>query len=107
MLLLLLFALFAGSQFVPAYFHAYQFNDACVQEVRFAVSTRKTPERISDDVLAKAKEYDIDLPPENIHLIRRGPAFTLQVDYVIPIDLRVYKHDLSFHISEDGELFDQ
>ncbi len=107
MLVLFVLALFAGSQIVPAYFHAYQFNDAVGQEVRFAVSTRKTPEQVRTDVVTKSKEFEIEINPDDIHLTRRGPAFNLELDYIIPIDLRVYKHNLSFHISEDGELFDQ
>jgi hypothetical protein len=107
MLVLLVFALFAGSEIIPAYFHAYQFNDAIREEVRFAVSTRKTPERIRTDIVEHAKEFDINLNEKQIHLTRRGPAFTVDFDYVVPINLRIYQHDLMFHVSEDGELFDQ
>ena len=28
----------------------------------------------------------------------------LELDYRFPIDLRVYQHDLEFHVSEAGEI---
>jgi hypothetical protein len=107
MLLLLVVALFVGSKIIPALLHAYQFNDEIKQEVRFAVSTRKTTEMIRADVVQKSKDYDISISPKDLHFTRRGPAFTLQLDYVVPIDLKIYKRDLTFHVLEDGELFDQ
>ena len=45
-LLVLVALLFAGTQYVPAYFAAFQFNDYVRQEVKFAVVNRKTPENI-------------------------------------------------------------
>ena len=37
----------------------------------------------------------------------KGPAFTLEFEYFIPIDLRVYQRNLNFRVTENGELFDQ
>jgi len=31
---------------------------------------------------------------------------TVEFDYHWPINLRVYKHDLVFHVSESGEIFE-
>ena len=41
-LLILIALLFAGAQYVPAYFAAFQFNDYVRQEVKYAASSRKT-----------------------------------------------------------------
>ena len=107
MLLLLILALFAGSQIIPAYFNAFQFNDYIKQEVKFAVASRKTTDMIRAKIVDKAKELGINVGPKDISITRRGPSFTIQLDYFIPIDLRFYQRDLSFHVSETGELFDQ
>jgi len=105
-LLILVAVLFAGSQYVPAYFSAFQLNDFIRQEVKFAASTRKTPENVRRSVLEKAEELHIPITASDIEITRRGPAFQLDLEYRFPIDLKVYKHDLVFHSSESGEVFE-
>jgi hypothetical protein len=107
MLLLLILALYAGSQLIPAYFNAFQFNDYIKQEVRFAVANRRTGDALKAKIVEKAHEYDIPVRTKDIRITRRGPSFTLELDYLIPVDLRFYKRDINFHVSESGELFDQ
>ena len=100
-------ALYAAAQYIPRYFDAFQFNDFIRQEVKFAVSARKSTEDIRNSVVQKAKELNIPITPRDIKITRRGPAFTLDLEYRFPIDLSVYKHDLVFHATESGEVFDQ
>jgi len=96
---------FVAAQYAPAYFTYYQFNDAVLQQVKYAAASRKDPERVRRDIVEKAKEMDLDVGPKDIHITRRGPAFTLEFDYDWPINLRVYQHTITFHISQDGEVF--
>ena len=42
----------------------------------------------------------------DIRITKRGPSFMLEVEYHWPIDLKVYKHELIFHTSEFGEIFE-
>jgi hypothetical protein len=105
-LLALILLLFAGAQYVPGYFAALQFNDYVRQEVKFAVSSRKTPEAVRDEALQKANELGIPLTKNDVRITRRGPAFTIEIDYRWPINLRVYRHDLVFHVLESGETFE-
>jgi hypothetical protein len=107
LLLLLVVALFVGSQLVPAYFDAFQFNDYIKQEVKFAAASRRTTDDVRARIVEKAKEFDIPVEPEDILITRRGPTFTLEFNYMIPVDLRAYKRDLRFHVFESGEIFDK
>jgi len=107
LLLLLVVALFAGAQFIPAYFHAFQFNDLVKQEVKFAAASRRTTDDIRTRIASQAKDFDIDIAEKDIRITRRGPAFTVQVDYSIPVNLRVCRRDLNFHVSETGEAFER
>jgi nitrogen fixation protein FixH len=107
LILLILAALvFAGTQYVPPYFAAFQFNDYVRQEVKYAATARKTVEVLRANVLSKAKELGIPVTKNDIRIIRRGPSFTLDVDYRWPIDLKVYRHELQFHTSQSGEIFE-
>jgi hypothetical protein len=100
-------AIFVGSQYAPAYFYAFQFDDFIQQEVKYAAASKKTPDDIKRELLDKAPEFHIPITPRDIHITHRGPSFTLDVDYTWPIDLRVYHHDLKFHPSGVGEDFER
>jgi hypothetical protein len=105
-LLLLVGILFAATQYVPAYFAAFQFNDYIRQEVKYAVTSRKTTENVRGEIVQKAEELGISVRPKDIKITRRGPSFTLDLEYHWPINMRLYKHDLVFHTSESGEIFE-
>ena len=105
-LLVFIALLLAGTQYVPGWFVALQFNDYVRQEVKFAVSSRKTPEAIRQEVVVKATELGIPLTKDEVRITKRGPAFNLVIDYHWPINLKVYHHDLLFHVDESGEVFE-
>jgi hypothetical protein len=105
-LLVLVVFLFAGAQYGPAYYSAFQLNDYIHQEVTFAVTNRKNPEKIRAEVVKEAKELGIDITPKDVHITHRGPAFTVDLEYRWPINMRVYKHELVFHSKETGEMFE-
>jgi hypothetical protein len=105
-LLVVVALIYAGIQYVPPYLDSYQFNDFIRQEVKYAISARRTPDQVSASVLQKAKDMNIPLTARDIHITRRGPSFTLDVQYHFPIDMRVYQQDLVFRASETGETFE-
>ena len=107
MILFLIVAIFAGSQYAPALFYSFQFCDFIRQEVKYAAAARKSTDVIGRELLDKAKELHIPITASDIHITRRGPSFTLDLDYSWPIDLRVYQHELKFHVSETGESFEK
>ena len=98
--------LYAATQYGPAYFAAFQFNDFIRQEVKFAAAAQKTADVVRSDILAEAQELGIALEKNDVHMTKRGPSLTVEFQYRWPINLRLYKHDLVFHVSESGEVFD-
>ena len=105
-LLVLVASLYAATQYVPAYFAAFQFNDFIRQEVKFAVTARKTTQIVRDEITREAKDLGIPFDVRDIHFTRRGPSFTVDVEYRWPIDMRLYKHELVFQAIESGEIFE-
>jgi hypothetical protein len=103
---LLICALFAGTQYIPVYFKALQFNDFIRGEAKFAASTRKTTEALRTSISEKAKEMQIPVTAKDIRITRRGPAFQLELEYAFPVNMRVYQHEVRFHVSEAGEIFE-
>jgi hypothetical protein len=96
-----------ATRVAPAYIDALQFNDYIRQEVKYAVAARRTTDSIRTDVLQKAKELNIGIGPRDIRITQHGPAFTLELDYSIPVDLRVYQRNLDFHVFETGVSLDK
>jgi hypothetical protein len=105
-LLVLVGLLFAGAQYVPAYFAAFQLNDFIRQEVKYAATSKKTPDALRTDIVRKAQDLEIAIVPKDVRITRRGPSFTLELDYRWPIDMKVYHHVLVFHMSQQGEIFE-
>jgi hypothetical protein len=97
---------FVAYQYVQAYVTAFQFNDFVRQQVKYAGPSRKTADTLREEVFRKANELGIALTKKDIRITRRGPAFTLELEYRWPIDLRVYRHELAFRRSYTGELFE-
>jgi len=98
--------LYSATQYGPAYFAAFQFNDFIRQEVKFAAAARKTADAVRSDILAEAQELGIALDKRDVRMTKRGPSLLVEFEYHWPINLRVYKHDLVFHVSESGEVFE-
>ena len=105
-LLILAALLFAATQYVPAYFAAFQFNDFVRQEVKYAASSKKTADALRTEIFDKAGDLGIPLTKKDIRITRTGPSFTLEVDYRWPINMKVYRHELSFHTAASGEIFE-
>jgi hypothetical protein len=106
-IVLVLVVIYVGTQYIPPVFYAFQFSDFVRQQVKFAGVARKSTDDVRREVLDKARELKIPITSRDIHITRRGPAFTLDLEYSWPIDLRVYKHELKFHSSETGESFEK
>jgi len=105
-LLVLILTLGACTQYLPGYFAALQFSDYARQEVKYAASARKTPEAVRDEIVEKATELGIPLSKKEVHITRRGPAFNVFIEYHWPINLRVYSYEMTFHVDESGEVFE-
>ena len=96
---------FAAVQYVPVYFTAWQFHDAIRQEVKFAGTSRDTLDSLREEILLHAEEFEIPLEKSALRISSHGPFFKVEIRYSVPIDLRVYQHDLSFDWSLSGESF--
>ena len=104
-LFLLVAGVFVAVQYGAVYLTKYQFDDAVRQTVKYAASTRKGTEDVRREVVDKAEELGLDIGPKDIHITKRGPAFTLELTYTTTVNLRVYQHVLTFDVSEQGEMF--
>src|SRR5262245_9493713 len=97
--------IFLARQYAPPLFARFQFGDDVRHTVKYAAAQHQGPNEVLTEVLRLAEEDGVEIAAENIKITRRGYSFTVDIDYSVPIDLKVYKYDLKFHISESGEVF--
>jgi hypothetical protein len=101
-LLIVGFLIFSGVKIVPAYFANYQLQDSMQTETRFAIANHKGEEDIREDIWKKVQELEIPVKRENIKVSSEQRSVAISLDYVIPVDLRVYQFTLEFHPHADN-----
>jgi hypothetical protein len=101
-LLVVGFLIFSGVKIVPAYFANYQLQDSMQTEARFAIANHKAEEDIREDIWKKVQELEIPAKRENIKVSSEQRSVAISLDYVIPVDLRVYQFILEFHPHADN-----
>ena len=103
--LFILAVIFLGKQYAPPYFARFQFGDAVRQTVKYAGATRKDTDAVRREILVSAEEIGIPITAKDIIFTKRGPFFTVDIDYNWPIDLKFKRYVIDFHVSESGESF--
>jgi hypothetical protein len=96
---------FAGFQYIPVYFDAWQFYDSVRQEVKFAGTSRRTIDSVRESILRHASEHEVPLRERELHVTSQGPFFVVDIYYSVPIDLRLFQHDVAFDWRLTGETF--
>lgn len=86
-ILVVAIAAYIGWQFLPPYFNKYQFTDDITSIARFDGPTTKTEEQIRDEVMKKAKEYELPLRPEQVVVMRDGQKVTISAHYQLVVSL--------------------
>jgi|SRR5712671_7657356 len=97
---------YVASQFIAVYYASFQFQDFVYQEVKFASSKRKSTEKIRASIADEAKTSDIPVSPRDIHITKRGPSFSLEINYSLTVDLHFYRYVWPQHVVTAGPLFD-
>ena len=99
--------IFLAKQYVPPLFSRFQFGDSVRQTVKYAAASRKDVEAVRRDIVSAAADYEVPIEPKDVRITKRGPTFSVDIEYSWPIDLRFQKYDMQFHISETGEIFEK
>ena len=101
-------SIYVIAQFTTVYFYVWEFQDCVKDELKFGpnrgnVRDEDLMNRISE--LAQYFNIDLDVKEAKIEKTVTIPGMkwsTLQVDlrYSVPVDLRLYTHQLQFHTTE-------
>lgn len=91
---------YSGFKIVPVYVNSYELQDYIQQQNPFWVAQRTPADAIRNHILAKARDLDLPVDPENVK-VEIGGGVRVSVDYNVPIDLKVYT--LKLHFTPSGQ----
>ena len=100
--LILVLGVYVAIKIVPVYVAEYQLKDKMTEQARFAVVNRYTEEQIRDIMFKVVQDLDIPAKREDIKVTNTGRGLNISLSYTVPVDLMVYKTDLTFSPSSDG-----
>jgi hypothetical protein len=88
---------YVAFKLMPVYFNEYQFEDSLEQIARYsAYQQNKTEDDIRNEVMKKAREFDIPIQSEQININRQGTNLVISTEYNMHIDLPMHPLDLKF-----------
>ena len=100
--LILIAGVYIAFKLVPVYVAEYQLKDKMSEQARFAVVNRYTEEQIKDILYKTVQDLDIPAKRDDIKVTNTGHGLSISVVYTVPVDLMVYKTDLTFSPSSEG-----
>ena len=100
-LLVLIGGIYLGTKFIPPYWAYLSMLDP-VKESAMAMAARGDEERIRTNLIAKAKQLDVELDGENVEIVRDGNVVLVRVAWEVPVDLPRYRHTLRFHVESQS-----
>lgn len=82
---------------IPPYYNNYTFQDAVETEARMAsYQAQRTDQDVAETLAKKAKELDIPLTAEQIHISRNGSDLTVTADYTVTVNTIFKPIELKF-----------
>ena len=86
------------ARYFPVLYYSSMFNDYVKQEA----GQNRVPAQLRQALLQRADSYFLPVKPDDIEIKEGEGLIRVKVDYRVPVDLFVFKHELSFHASGAG-----
>lgn len=94
--------IYCGFKIIPVYVNSYELQDYIRQQNPFWVTQRTPADAIRNHILAKAKDLDLPVEPDQVK-VEVGGGVKVQLDFTVPVDLRVYTLQLHFTPSAENK----
>jgi hypothetical protein len=96
-----------GIKIIPPFFSNYELEDSMKTEALQSTYSTRTEEDIRATVIKQARNYDIALTPQQVHISRIGNfgagSLTIEAEYSVPVELPGYSTTLDFHPSSKNK----
>jgi hypothetical protein len=100
-LLVLVGGIYLGVKFIPPYWAYLSMLDP-VKEAAMAAAARGNEDPIRIVLIAKAKQYGLELDGENVEIVQDGNVVVVRVAWEVPVDLPRYRYTLHFRVESQA-----
>jgi hypothetical protein len=87
---------YASFKVIPVYVNSYELEDFIRQQNPFWLTQRASADAIRNHVLGKARELGLPISAEQVNVEASSASVTVNLDYTVPVDLKVYTLKLHF-----------
>jgi hypothetical protein len=101
-LTLLIIGVYLAVKLVPLYVAEYELTDKMGEQARFAIVNRYTDDQIKDNIFKTIQDLDIPAKRDDVKVANTHNGLSISVEYTVPVDLMVYKTDITFSPSTEG-----
>lgn len=103
-LLVLVLAVMVAWKAVPVKLNSSKFYGYLDEVAKFQAARSQTDD-MKKSILNRAKDLDIAVDPNNVIVIRKGDFISIDVTYVVPVELLGFTYQWKFHHRLDRQIF--
>jgi len=89
--------MYVGVMVVPVLVGEYEFQDAMTTAARIGAASRLSADDIRKTLIAEAREDQIPIQAQDIHVESGGGRVNVSVSYSVTVNLQVYRWTLTFN----------
>jgi len=93
---------FSCIKIIPVYVNKFQFQDYLQNETPFWLTQRASVDVIRSNIMGKADELGLPIAAEQVVVTATPNRVSVNVDYTVPVDLKVYTLQLHFTASSEN-----
>jgi hypothetical protein len=90
---------YVGFKTIPVYVNSWEIDDYIRQQTPFWLTQKANSEVIRGRVLEKARELNLPIEADQVQVEASSASVTVNLDYTVPVDLKVYTLNLHFSSS--------
>ncbi len=95
--------IYSGAKILPIYVDNYELQDYIQTQTPYWLTQRVSAEAIKKTVLAKAEDLDLPVEEEDITVEANQFKVSVSIDYIVPVDLKLYLLQLHFTPSSENK----
>lgn len=94
--------IFSCFKIIPVYVDNYELQDYIRNQTPFWLTQRVPADAIRKNILGKAEELGLPLAAEQVNVEATGSRVSVNIDYTVSVDLKVYILHLHFTPSSEN-----
>lgn len=94
--------IFSCFKIIPVYVNNYELQDYLQNQTPFWLTQRASVDTIRGNILGKAQDLGLPMEAEQVKVDATAARVTINIDYTVPVDLKVYTLQLHFTPSSEN-----